>query len=81
MFGQPPSLCMGLTPGSYEAYCLDQACWYLGVTITKELHEAGQKKSKAETKAEAARKKVLDKYFGTPGKSNEGFADPALLFQ
>lgn len=69
---------MGLTPGSYEAYCLDQAVWYMGTTITEELNKAGQKRQKGEAQMEASRKRVLAKYFGD--SSLQQFADPAALF-
>lgn len=82
--GVAPSLQLGLTPGSYEAYCLDQATWYLGTTISSELEKAGQKKVKGEANAEAARKRVLNKYLNpsTPGAAPKKgqFADPALFF-
>jgi len=73
---------MGLTSGSYEAYCLDQATWYLGITITGELEQAGEKKVKGQAAKESARKRVLSKYLGTDGDSTKGqYADPAAMFQ
>lgn len=71
---------MGLTAGSYEAYCLDQAVWYAGVTISADLEKAGQKRSKGEGRIQSARQRILDKYFGKTG-SKQTFADPALLFK
>jgi len=69
---------MGLTPGSYEAYCFDQAAWYLGTTITEELNKAGQKRQKGEAQVEMARQRVLNKYFES---GSQKFADPAALFK
>jgi hypothetical protein len=77
----PPSQILGLTLGSYEAYCLDQAAWYLGITITAELDKAGRpKKQKGEAQSEAARKRVLAKYFGDAPGSAPAYADPAAFF-
>lgn len=81
----PPSLLLGLTSGSYEAYCLDEAVWYFGTIVENELEKAGQpkKKSKGVAEAEAARKRLLAKYFDNGDKKslpNQGFADPAALF-
>lgn len=76
----PPSSIMGLTAGSYEAYCLDQAVWYAGITISGDLEKAGQKRSKGEGRMQSARQRVLDRYFGESG-AKQRFADPALLFQ
>lgn len=70
---------MGLTEGSYEAYCLDQATWYLGSMLSQELEQAGQKRAKGEAANEAARKRVLAKYLGDSGVEKQ-FADPAAMF-
>jgi hypothetical protein len=59
-----PSTILGLTQGSYEAYCLDQAIWYFGSTVQSELERAGQKKAKGEAQLINARKRVLAKYLG-----------------
>lgn len=71
---------MGLTAGSYEAYCLDQAVWYTGISISNDLDKAGQKRQKGAGKVESARQRVLDKYFGKT-QGQQQFADPALLFK
>lgn len=71
---------MGLTAGSYEAYCLDQAVWYAGISISNDLDKAGQKRQKGAGKVESARQRVLDKYFGKT-QGQQQFADPALLFK
>ena len=76
---QAPSSIIGLVPGSYEAYCLDQAVHYAGTTIKSELEEAGRKPSKEENNLVAARKKVLAKFFGESSAPAQ-FADPAALF-
>lgn len=77
-----PSQLLGLTPGSYEAYCLDQATWYLGTFITSELEKASQpkKKVKGQAATEGARRKVLAKYLDD-ASSSKSYADPAMLFQ
>lgn len=76
---RPPSDILGLTAGSYEAYCLDQAVWYVGTTIEGELEQAGHKKQKGEGRVIAARQAVLDKYLGKTETKGQ-FADPAVLF-
>ena len=77
----PPSQQLGLTLGSYEAYCLDEAVWYFGTIVEAELEKAGQprRKAKGQAAAEAARKRVLAKYFGPKGGSQGQFMDPAAL--
>lgn len=79
--GVTPSSLIGLTEGSYEAYCFDQAAWYFGSIITQELNQAGQKKQKGEAQVEAARKRVLDKFLKKPHAAQaQQFADPSALF-
>lgn len=76
-----PSLRLGLTPGSYEAYCLDEAVWYLGTYITQEVDKVGHKPAKGEANAVAAKKRKLDQLLGDSSKQNtKGFADPAAFF-
>jgi len=77
--GMAPSSILGLTAGSYEAYCLDQAVWYAGVTISADLEKAGQKRQKGAGKIESARQRILDRYFGKKSGQQQ-YADPALLF-
>lgn len=77
--GQTPAAQMGLTSGSYEAYCLNQACWYLGISITAELDKVGHKRQKGEASNEAGRKRVLNKYLGDPDAKQQ-YADPSALF-
>lgn len=75
----PPSELLGLTRGSYEAYCLDQAVWTFGTFLTSELEKAGQgKKPKGQARAEGARKRVLAKYLDDQPKR---FADPMAAYQ
>lgn len=80
--GTTPSSVLGLCAGSYEAFCLDQACFYFGMNVQQELDKAGQgKKPKGEAQREAARKRVLNKYLGDPESPGKGqFADPAAFF-
>ena len=67
---------------TYEAYCLDEAVIYFGLTMENMLDEAGEKPSKGERKAKAARQKVMDQVFDTKEDSKKsGFADPAVMFQ
>lgn len=70
---------MGLTPGSYEAYCLDQAIWYVGTTITNEVENAGQKKDSKTIATEQARKRALMKIIDGP-EAKGLYADPAAMF-
>lgn len=78
-----PSEILGLTRGSYEAWCLDEAVWYFGTVVEGELEKAGQprKKPKGAAQAEAARKRVLNKYFPEEPGAKKQFADPAAMFQ
>ena len=74
-----PSSLLGLTPGSYEAYCFDQAVWYFGSFIEAEVEKAGHKRQKGEAALISARKRVMNKY--VEGESGKGqYADPAALF-
>lgn len=73
-----PSLILGLTPGSYEAYCLDQATWYLGNYVNNKIDKVGKKKQRGEAGNEAARKRTLSKLLGE--KEVKQFADPASFF-
>lgn len=78
----PPSEQLGLTRGSYEAYCLDEAVWYFGSIVEGELEkasQAGQKRSKGQGRAEAARKRVVAKYFANESGGKQQFADPAMM--
>lgn len=72
---------LGLTPGSYEAYCFDQAVLYLGNTITTELNKVGHKPAKGEKANERNRERVLVKFLGEKAMPKPKYADPAALFQ
>lgn len=72
---------MGLKGHTYEAYCLDEAVIYFGLTMENMLDEAGEKPSKSERKTKAARQKVMDKVFETAEVKSSGYADPAVMFQ
>lgn len=74
----PPSHLLGIESGTYEAYCLDEAVIYFGLTLENMLEEAGNKPGKEERKAKAARDRVLGKVFGT--EKSSGYADPAAMF-
>lgn len=74
-----PSKFLGLRSDSYEAYCLDEAVIYFGLALENMLQEAGQKPSKGDRKAQAAREALLNKVFGK-GEGSSGYADPALMF-
>lgn len=62
------------------AYCLDQAVGHFGVVVESELEQAGHKPDKSERKITAARKAVLNRYFGDKEVKPQSFADPAALF-
>lgn len=72
---------IGLEGHTYEAYCLDEAVVFFGMSLENMLEEAGEKPGKAERKAKAARDKLLDKVFGNEEVKSSGFADPAVMFQ
>lgn len=69
-------------PGdTYEAYCLDEAVTYFGLVLENMLEEAGNKPTKQDRKAKAARDRVLDKVFSDQEDApSTGFADPAAMF-
>jgi hypothetical protein len=75
-----PSTLLGLRSKSYEAYCLDEAVIFFGLSLENMLQEAGNKPSKADKKAETARKVVLNRVFGTED-GDSGYSDPAVMFQ
>lgn len=79
---QRPSELLGLERDSYEAYCLDEAVIFYGMSVENMLEEAGHRPSKEERKAKAARERILDRLFSDDeeGKTS-GFADPAAMFQ
>jgi len=79
-----PSQLLGLKSGSYEAFCFDQAAWYIGSKISGELdqaNQAGQRKPKGQGKVELARKRVLQKYGISGTQQGSGYADPAAFFK
>ena len=78
--GALPSTLIGLEAGSLEAFCIDQALWYLGTSIEHEMEKASHKPSKQERKAMGARQRVLDKYITPEAERDKKFADPAMLF-
>jgi hypothetical protein len=70
---------VGLTPGSYEAFCFDQAVWYFGTSLQSELEQVGMKKSSEEASNEATRKRILNRFLGTPEEKQQ-YMDPSVLF-
>lgn len=72
---------LGLRGDSYEAYCLDEAVIYFGLTLENRLSEVGQKPSREERRTQAAREALLDEVLGNESESGSGFADPALMFK
>jgi hypothetical protein len=54
---------------------------YFGLSLENMLEEAGEKPSKEERKAKAARDRVIARVFGDDKSNGSGFADPALMFQ
>lgn len=77
--GVTPSSILGLEQGSYEAYCLDEAVIFFGMTLESKLENAGHKPGKEERRAQAIREKILDQVFGNE-QPTSGFADPAAMF-
>lgn len=82
---QSPASLLGLTAGSYEAYCFDQAIWHFGTTIEQEIEKANApkgKQAKAQADAERIAKRTLQKYLnGNEESAPKGtFADPAVMF-
>lgn len=76
---QLPSLILGLTPGSYEAYCFDQAVWYFGSQVQHKVEKVGHKPVKGEAQQRAAQERELKKILD--GKdAPKVYADPAALF-
>lgn len=72
---------IGLTEGSYEAYCYDQAAWHLVTSVRNKVEKIGQKKAKGQASQEAAQTKRLKKLLGLEETATPGqFADPAALF-
>lgn len=71
---------LGLDPGSYEGYCLDEAVIFFGLQLENMLEQAGHKPGKEERRAKAAREALLNKVFGDQ-EEGAGFADPALMFK
>jgi len=81
-FGRLPSEVLGIAePGSYEAYCLDEAVFYFGTTLERMLEESGHRSSKEEKKAQMAQERILDRVMGRDKDTKGKFADPAVLFQ
>lgn len=80
--GTTPASELGLEPGSYEAYCINQAVWYFGTHVEAEMEKVSHKPSKEERGAIQKRKRVLGKYIQFAGETEEKqFADPAMFFQ
>jgi hypothetical protein len=70
---------MGLTTGSYEAYCFDQAVWYFGNHVMNRVEQAGRKPLKGEAQTKAAQERELKKILEGDG-AKRVYADPAALF-
>jgi hypothetical protein len=70
---------MGLTPGSYEAYCFDQAVWYFGSQVSARVEKAGRKPIKGEAQQRAAQERELKKIL-EGDNAKRVYADPAALF-
>lgn len=70
-----PSSQLGLTEGSYEAYCFNQAVWAFGSKIDSEVEKAGHKRQKGEAAMASARKRVLDRYLQGSGDKGQ-YRDP-----
>jgi hypothetical protein len=75
----PPSTILGLTPGSYEAFCFDQAVWYFGSQVISRVEKAGHKPIKGEAQTRAAQERELKKILDGDA-AKRVYADPAALF-
>jgi hypothetical protein len=72
---------LGMIPHSYEAYCLDEAVIFFGLSLESMLEEAGNKPGKEEKKAKSAREALLNKIFSSKEQAKtSGYADPASMF-
>jgi hypothetical protein len=74
-----PSKIIGLTKGSYEAYCFDQAVWYFGSQVTHRVEKVGHKPAKGEASTRAAQERELKKILEGE-QAKQVYADPAALF-
>ena len=74
-----PSCLVGLSDGSYEAYCFNQAVWAFGSKIDSEVEKAGHKKQKGEAAMASARKRVLNRYLKGPNASGQYRAPAAAM--
>lgn len=74
LWGQRPSTIMAVED-EYVAWCLDQAVFHFGASLTAEL-EGVEGKNKGEI--ERKQRRILDRVLG-PKKGDKGkFADPAM---
>ncbi len=74
---------IGLEGHTYEAYCLDEAVVFYGLSVENMLEEASHgKPGKEERKAQAAREALMKKLFSDDKDKTEatGFAHPAVMF-
>ena len=74
-----PSSLIGLIEGSYEAFCYDQAVWYVAQTITSEVDKVGEKKVRGQASQEAAKLRKLNQLLGKQEARGQ-YADPAAMF-
>ena len=79
----PPSSLLGLKPGSYEAFCLDQAVNYFGSYVEGELDKVGEKQSAKTRRTQQDRERKLKQLLEPPEKTDRKgqFMDPAVFFQ
>lgn len=76
-----PSSLIGLIEGSYEAYCYDQAAWYVVNTVQNEVDKVGEKKAKGQAAQESAKNRKLRQMLGQGDTTAKGqYADPSALF-
>jgi hypothetical protein len=67
-----PSSLLGLAPGSWEAYCLDEAVFMWGGWVSQQLEKV---KGKTEAQVQRGQEMKLAQILGTEGKGR--FRDPA----
>lgn len=79
-YSLPASALLGLEPGSYTAFCLDQAVYTFGSMVESEIERAGHKPSKDEQKIIQARRRVVDRLLRDPNAPVKGrFRDPMTM--
>ena len=69
-FGSKPSEIVGLTAGSWEAFCFDEACFMWGRHVESTLRDA-TKKAKNENQAQTRAMMVMKRLMAEPEEEEE----------